>query len=119
MSKPILITAPVGNNPARCRMLIYHKGLEETIDMKSPADYGGLASPEYRKLNPQGKMPALILPSGETLYEAKVVLQYLNDKYGAVGPPIGADTPELGHVPLSSRKCTTSTLQAQTPLIRR
>ena len=94
MSKPILITAPVGNNPARCRMLIYHKGLEETIDMKSPADYGGLASPEYRKLNPQGKMPALILPSGETLYEAKVVLQYLNDKYGAVGPPIGADTPE-------------------------
>ena len=79
-AKPILITAPVGNNPARCRMLIYHKGLEDSIEMKSPADYGGLASAEYRKINPQGKMPALILPSGETVFEAKVVLQYINDK---------------------------------------
>jgi glutathione S-transferase len=94
MSKPILITAPVGNNPARCRMLIYYKGLEDHIEMKSPADYGGLSSPEYRKINPQGKMPALILPTGDVLYEANVVAQYINDKYSDIGPHVGASTPE-------------------------
>ena len=92
--KAILITAPVGNNPARVRMLIYHKGLEGDIVMKSPADYGGLVSDEYRAINPQGKMPALILPSGETLYEARVVCAYLLDVYAGIGPQIGAATPE-------------------------
>lgn len=92
--KAILITAPVGNNPARVRMLIYHKGLEGDIEMKSPADYGGLVSDEYRAINPQGKMPALILPSGETLYEARVVCAYLLDVYAGIGPQIGAATPE-------------------------
>ena len=80
-AKPTLITVDVGNNPARCRMLVYHKGLEQLIDVKSPADYGGLSSPEYRALNPQGKIPVLILPTGEAIFEAKVVCGYLNDKY--------------------------------------
>ena len=91
--KPILVTVPVGNNPARVRMLIYHKGLEGEIVMRTPDDYGGLASEEYRALNPQGKMPALILPTGETLYEAKVVCGYILDVYAGTGPAIGATTP--------------------------
>ena len=75
-------------------MLISHKGLESDIEMKSPADYGGLTSEKYRAINPQGKMPALILPTGETLYEARVVCAYLLDVYAGIGPPIGAATPE-------------------------
>ena len=94
MRKPILITAPVGNNPARVRMLIYFKGLEDEIEMKSPADYGGLSSDSYRRLNPQGKMPALILPSGEALFESKVICGYILDVYGSIGPSVGAPTPE-------------------------
>ena len=31
MAKPILIHVPVGNNPARVRMLIYVKGLENEV----------------------------------------------------------------------------------------
>ena len=93
-AKPTLITVDVGNNPARCRMLVYHKGLEQLVDVKSPADFGGLASPEYRALNPQGKIPVLILPTGEAIFEAKVVCGYLNDKYAEVGPSVGAATPE-------------------------
>jgi len=91
--KPILIGAPF-NNPARVHMLIYYKGLESDIDLRSPADFGGLKSDEYRAINPQGKMPALILPSGETLFEAKVVMGYLLDVHAATGPPVGAGTPE-------------------------
>jgi len=93
--KPILVTVPVGNNPARVRFLIYHKGLEDTIDIRTPGDWGGLSSPEYRAINPQGKIPAFIFPSGETLFEAKVIMGYLLDAYGDSGPPIGANTAEL------------------------
>lgn len=39
-------------------------------------------------------MPALILPTGDVLYEANVVMQYINDKYSDIGPHVGAFTPE-------------------------
>ena len=94
-SKPILITVDVGNNPARCRFLVYHKGLEDKVEMRTPGDYGGLSSDAYRAINPQGKIPALVLPGGKTLFEAKVVFQYLNDVYGEVGPTVSpGSTPE-------------------------
>ena len=31
--RPVLVHLGVGNNPARARMLIYHKGLENMIDI--------------------------------------------------------------------------------------
>lgn len=93
--KPILITVPVGNNPARCRFVMYHKGLEELIDMRLPNDYGGLRSETYARINPLGKIPALILPWGETLFESKVITSYLLDRYSDVGPSMIAPTPEL------------------------
>ena len=39
---------------------IYKKGIEDKVDIKSPKELGGLVSPEYRALNPQGKMPLLV-----------------------------------------------------------
>ena len=93
-SKPTLITVDVGNNPARCRMLIYHKGLEEQIDLKTPGDFGGTSSASYRALNPQGKIPVLLLPDGTAFFEARVILNYLAEKYADVGPAVGAATPE-------------------------
>jgi len=94
-AKPILISVPVGNNPARVRMLIYHKGLENEIDLKTPADYGGLQSEQYRNLNPQGKIPVLILPDGTALFEARVICGYICDRWSGVGPSMSAATPEL------------------------
>jgi len=75
-------------------MLIYHCELESEIAMKTPADYGGLASPDYRALNPQGKMPALLLASGAVLYEAKVIMGYIQDAFASKCNILRAATPE-------------------------
>ena len=72
MSKPILITIDVGNNPARIRFLVYLKGLEEQIELKSPQDYGGFGSDEFRKINPMNKLPVLVLEDGTAIFEARV-----------------------------------------------
>ena len=65
-SVPTLFDMPVSNNGARCRIIIYKKGLSLTDDVliKSPVDLGGLKSPEYLALNPQGLMPLLVTPEG-------------------------------------------------------
>lgn len=93
-SKTCLIHAPVGNNPARIRMLIYLKGLEGDIEMKTPADFGGMNSADYRALNPQGKIPTLLLPNGDALFESRVIAAYLADLYKDRGPSLMASTPE-------------------------
>ena len=72
-AKPILIHVPVGNNPARIRMLLYLKGIEDKVDLKTPADFGGMATDAYRALNPQGKIPTLILPDGHAIFESRVI----------------------------------------------
>jgi glutathione S-transferase len=52
--------------------LIYKKGLEEQINVVAPAALGGLKSPAYLALNPQGKMPLLVLPNGTAIPESQV-----------------------------------------------
>lgn len=93
-SKLTLIHVPVGNNPARIRLLIYLKGLEDQIDISTPADYGGMSSDAYRALNPQCKIPTLLLPDGSALYESRVISAFLADKYRDSGPSLLAETPE-------------------------
>ncbi|CAN0448534.1 unnamed protein product, partial [Hapterophycus canaliculatus] len=38
------------------RFVIYEKGIEDKVDIGSPADVGGLKSEEYFKMNPHGKV---------------------------------------------------------------
>lgn len=52
--------------------MIYKKGLEGDVLIRSPNDLGGLKSAEYRTLNPQGLMPLLLLPDGTSFYESEV-----------------------------------------------
>ena len=55
------------------RFVIYKKGLEDEIDILPPKTLGeGLKSPGYLALNPQGKMPLLVLPDGTPLPESQV-----------------------------------------------
>ena len=54
------------------RHIIYHKGLENEFDIVSPTAVGGLGSEQYKALNPQGKMPLLLLPNGQALPESEV-----------------------------------------------
>ena len=73
--------------------LICLKFAQDRVEIVAPAELGGLKSPQYLALNPQGKMPLLVLPSGDALFESEVISQYLLDKFpsgGMEAPP----TPE-------------------------
>lgn len=56
------------------RFIIYKKGLEGEVDIQPPKLLGdkGVKSPAYLALNPQGKMPLLVLPDGQALPESQV-----------------------------------------------
>lgn len=65
-AKLTLYDAPLSNFSARVRYVIRRKGLEGEVDIVSPQTLGGLKSPEYLRINPQGKMPVLVLDDGHT-----------------------------------------------------
>ena len=92
--KPTLYDVPVSNNGARVRLISYWKGLEDTLAIANPETLGGLKSDAYLALNPQGKMPLLVLPDGLALPESEVIAQYICDAYADVGPSLIPDDPE-------------------------
>ena len=51
---------------------MYWKGLQDQVAVRSPMELGGLKTEEYLAINPQGKMPALVLPDGTSLAESEV-----------------------------------------------
>jgi len=62
---------------ARVRIQVYAKGL----DVAFAAPPGGLASDEYKRINPTGKVPALVLDDGSVLPESGVIAEYLEDRF--------------------------------------
>jgi glutathione S-transferase len=94
MSPPTLFDKPVSNNGARCRIIIYKKGLilGQDIVIKSPDELGGLKSAEYLALNPQGKMPVLVTSHGN-IPESDTIARYLLDTF-AKGPSFTPSTIE-------------------------
>jgi len=89
-----LYDIPVSNHGARNRHLIYGKGLQDVVEVVSPAALGGMKSDEYLALNPQGKVPLLVLEDGTAIPESEVINQYLLDKYADRGPSFAGATPE-------------------------
>jgi len=87
MSIPTLYDMPVSNAGARCRIIIYKKGLTLGTDIviKPPSDLGGLKSPEYLALNPQGKMP-LLVTEDDAIPESDTIARHLLDRFAAAGP---------------------------------
>jgi len=75
----------VSNNGARCRVIIYKKLIEDQVTIASPMDIGGLKSPEYLALNPQGKMPLLVTDE-ITLPESDTICRYLLDRFSGSSP---------------------------------
>jgi len=92
-SPPTLFDMPVSNNGARCRLIIYKKGLSTTedIQIKSPADLGGLKSPEYFAVNPQGLMPCLVTEEGP-IPESDTIARYLLDRFESKSPSFRPST---------------------------
>ena len=95
-SKAVLYDMPVSNNGARCRAIIYKKGLSDSdVAIVKPADIGGLRSEEYLKISPQGKMPCLVChDTGMNLAESDTIARYLLSKYSHVGPSFQPDNPK-------------------------
>jgi glutathione S-transferase len=67
----------LSNFASKSRIAIYEKGLN--VEMVDPP--GGLGSADYKKINPLGKVPALVLDDGQLIAESEIINEYLEDKY--------------------------------------
>jgi glutathione S-transferase len=72
-----LYEAPLSPFAARVRIQLYAKGLE--IPRAEPP--GGPGSDEYRRINPIGKTPALVLDDGSVVPESNIIGEYLEDRF--------------------------------------
>lgn len=91
-----LYDMPVSNNGARVRFIAYAKGLDAAglVAVEPPSALGGLKSPEYLALNPQGKMPLLVSDQGLKIYESDTIARYVLDVYSDRAPSFTPATPE-------------------------
>jgi glutathione S-transferase len=67
----------LSNFASKCRIVIYEKGLN--VEKVTPP--GGLGSPQYKEINPLGKIPALQLDNGQVIAESEVINEYFEDKF--------------------------------------
>ncbi len=66
----------------RARIALNLKGIQfETVPIHLTRDGGRQHSPEYRAINPQRRVPALVLPSGDVLLQSLAIIAYLDEVY--------------------------------------
>eukprot|EP00670_Eutreptiella_braarudii_P003286 CAMPEP_0174297490 /NCGR_PEP_ID=MMETSP0809-20121228/51179_1 /TAXON_ID=73025 ORGANISM="Eutreptiella gymnastica-like, Strain CCMP1594" /NCGR_SAMPLE_ID=MMETSP0809 /ASSEMBLY_ACC=CAM_ASM_000658 /LENGTH=257 /DNA_ID=CAMNT_0015401309 /DNA_START=42 /DNA_END=812 /DNA_ORIENTATION=- len=93
MSKPVFYDRFTSNNAARIRLWLYLKGKEDDFEVQL-TKHAQQLDPKYQALNPLGKLPLLVLPSGQSIAESSVILSYLEDKYKGLSPSLRPDSPE-------------------------
>ena len=76
------------NNAARIRLWLNHRpdiinesGDDSSIVKREIVAYDDLQTDAFADINPLKKVPAFIRSDGETVFEASVILSYLEDKY--------------------------------------
>jgi glutathione S-transferase len=69
----------------KCKVIAHELGLKLDIIKTLP-----MQEPEFRRINPLGKIPALVLDDGSVLFDNPVICEYLNAKGG--GKFFPADT---------------------------
>ena len=74
-----LYNLALSNFASKSRIAIYEKGVN--VELVDPP--GGLGSADYKKINPLGKVPALVLDNGQLIAESELINEYLEDKYPA------------------------------------
>ena len=104
----ILFDVPVSNNGARCRIILYKKGIsQDKVEIVSPAVMGGLKSDEYMKISPNGLMPCLAIqkkPNNHndhgmsSLVESDTIARYLLSEYSNDGPTFLPDHPRSNQI---------------------
>lgn len=82
------------NNAARIRLwLMLKEGVDGLVETRM-LEYPDLKTESFLKVNPFGKVPALIRGDGTTVFESPVILEYLEDKYWSYSPSFKPTTPE-------------------------
>ena len=82
----------------RVRIALNVKNLSyETIPVHLQKDGGRHRSADYKAINPQMRVPSLILPSGEILVQSLAIIGYLNETHPQP-PLLPADPIERAHV---------------------
>lgn len=91
-----LFGVPVSNYTARCRYIIYRKGLGDMVKIQSPQDVGGLKSEQFLKFNPLGKIPVLLIGDGkDALFESSVICEFIAESFQHVGPSFIPSSAEI------------------------
>lgn len=91
-----------GSNPRRVRIYLAEKGLEvpmQAVDMMSHEN----EAPDYLKINPLGKMPALALDDGTILTESMAICRYF-EELNPDPPMFGRDALEKAQVEMWNRR---------------
>ena len=66
----------------RVRIALNLKGIAyETVPVHLIKDGGHNKRPEFRAVNPQMRVPALVTPSGETLIQSLAIIEYLDETH--------------------------------------
>ena len=66
----------------RVRIALNLKGTSyETIPVHLTKDGGRQHTPEYRAINPQARVPALEVPSGDVLTQSMAIIEYLDETH--------------------------------------
>jgi maleylacetoacetate isomerase len=82
----------------RTRIALNLKGLPyETTSIHLTKGGGRQHAPEFRAINPQGRVPALTLSGGEVLIQSLAIIEYL-DEVHPEPPLLPADAVERAHV---------------------
>lgn len=91
-----------GSNPRRVRIYLAEKGIEvpmHQIDMMKHEN----EAPDYLKVNPLGKMPALVLDDGTVLTESMAICRYF-EELNPEPPMFGRDALEKAQVEMWNRR---------------
>ncbi len=101
--------------PTRVRLALMAKGIECEI-IEPPGFHSSAESKgDYLRVNPLGRVPALVLDDGRVIPESEVICEYLEDAFPEP-PLLPADAWGRSRVRLVSRLCDFYLVQAMIPL---
>jgi len=101
--------------PTRVRLVLYAKNIPFEPIYPPGFDQPREMRDAYRKINPMGRIPALVLEDGSVLPESEVICEYLEDAYPepSLRP---ADAYGRARVRLMARLCDIYAVMAMVPL---
>lgn len=72
-----LYTNPATPFGRKCQVIAHELGLKLEVIKTLP-----MQEPEFRRINPLGKIPALVLEDGSVIFDSPVICEYLNHRGG-------------------------------------